>query len=67
MYSIGAEAECVLFWGYGRKICIWDPFECDMGLDGTLTSHIERVTDDGCQCIFSHEISLNLSSIRNKN
>ena len=24
-------------------ICIWYPFECDMGLDGTLTSHIERV------------------------
>ena len=27
-------------------ICIWYPFECDMGLDGTLTSHIERVEDD---------------------
>ena len=26
-------------------ICIWHPFECDMGLDGTLTSHIERVAD----------------------
>ena len=28
------------------KICIWYPFECDMGLDGTLTSHIERVADE---------------------
>ena len=28
------------------KICIWYPFECDMGLDGTLTSHIERVEDE---------------------
>ena len=27
-------------------ICIWHPFECDMGLDGTLTSHIERVADE---------------------
>ena len=23
-----------------------DPFECDMGLDDTLTSHIERVADE---------------------
>ena len=22
------------------------PFSCDMGLDGTLTSHIERVADE---------------------
>ena len=22
------------------------PFECDMGLDGTLTSHIKRVADE---------------------
>ena len=29
-----------------NKICIWYPFECDMGLDGTLTSHIERVEDE---------------------
>ena len=27
-------------------ICIWHSFECDMGLDGTLTSHIERVADE---------------------
>ena len=27
------------------KICIWYPFECDMGLDGTLTSHIKLVFD----------------------
>ena len=27
-------------------ICIWYPFSCDMGLDGTLTSHIERVEPD---------------------
>ena len=39
-----------------HMICIWYPFECDMGLDGTLTSHIERV-----ECIFSHEITINLS------
>ena len=39
---------------HGRKtmgflpemIYIWYPFECDMGLDGTLTSHIERVADE---------------------
>ena len=33
-------------------ICIWHPFECDMGLDGTLKSHIERVAgefDMACQ------------------
>ena len=29
-----------------HMICIWYPFECDMGLDGTLTSHIERVEDE---------------------
>ena len=28
-----------------QMICIWHPFECDLGLDGTLTSHIERVAD----------------------
>ena len=27
------------------KICIWYPLSCDMGLVGTLTSHIERVED----------------------
>ena len=27
-------------------LCIWHPFECDMGLDGTLTSHIELVADE---------------------
>ena len=27
-------------------ICIWYPFECDMGLDGTLTTHIDRVADE---------------------
>ena len=30
----------------GAMICIWHPFECDMGLDGTLTSHIERVANE---------------------
>ena len=30
----------------GHMICIWYPFEYDMGLDGTLTSHIERVADE---------------------
>ena len=29
-----------------QMICIWHPFECDMGLDGTLASHIERVPDE---------------------
>ena len=29
-----------------HMICIWHPFECDMDLDGTLTSHIERVADE---------------------
>ena len=29
--------------GSADMICIWYPFECDMGLDGALTSHIERV------------------------
>ena len=38
-------------------ICIWHPFECDMGLDGILTSHIERVADEfgmenGCHMHF---------------
>ena len=28
-----------------NMICIWHPFECDMGSDGTLTSHIEMVCD----------------------
>ena len=27
-------------------ICIWYPLECDMGLDDTLKSHIERVADE---------------------
>ena len=27
-------------------LCIWYPFEWDMALDGTLTSHIERVADE---------------------
>ena len=39
-------------------ICIWHPFECDMRLDGTLTSHIERVADEydmACQsAILAH-------------
>ena len=34
---------------YLNKICIWHPFSCYMGLDGsahgTLTSHIELVCD----------------------
>ena len=29
-----------------QMICIWHPFKCDMGLDGTLTSHIKRVADE---------------------
>ena len=29
-----------------KMICIWHQFECDMGLDGTLASHIERVADE---------------------
>ena len=31
---------------YDMHNMIWYPFECDMGLDGTLTSHIERVADE---------------------
>ena len=31
---------------FTNMICIWHPFECAMGLDGTLTSHIERVADE---------------------
>ena len=33
---------------------IWYPIECDMGLDDTLTSHIERVPDESSKPI-SHE------------
>ena len=35
-------------------ICTWHPFECDMGLDGTLINHIERVADEfymACQSV----------------
>ena len=28
---------------FRARKCIWHQFSCDMGLDGTLTSHIERV------------------------
>ena len=81
--NVYVEVTCsVLLYMYIRisfihvhVICIWYPFQCDMGLDGTLTSHIERVADEfdmACQsaiyrtrmdniCIFSHEITLNLS------
>ena len=31
---------------FSMIICLWYPVECDMGLDGTLTSHIVTVTDE---------------------
>ena len=32
-------------WLFRERKCIWYPFSCDMGLDGTLTSHVELVFD----------------------
>ena len=36
-------------------ICIWHPFECDMGLDGTLASHIRRVRYGLSECHLARE------------
>ena len=46
-------------------ICIWHPFSCDTGLDGTLPSHIERVADEFAICILSHDIHLSFMKKQN--
>ena len=32
-------------WLFRARKCIWYPFSCDMGLDGTLTNHIECISN----------------------
>ena len=57
------------FKGHLDMICIWYPFECDMGLDGTRLvryglseCHLNPYrTRMDIMCIFSHEITINLS------